>query len=42
MSFIQKKISDCEIKCLKKDDDLECLWVCYNKIDRRYREYWAH
>ena len=18
----------------------DCLWVCYNKLDRRFREYW--
>ncbi len=31
----------------KQEEDLvnnkeynECTWVCYNKLDRRYREYW--
>jgi hypothetical protein len=20
----------------------KCMWICYNKLDRRYREYWLN
>lgn len=24
----------------KKRQENDCWWVCYNKLDRRYRDYW--
>ena len=39
----ENKMNMCKESCAKKDNPDEydnCNWVCYNKLDRRYRDYW--
>jgi hypothetical protein len=37
------KMNMCKSGCEKKENDFEkfnCNWICFNKLDRRYRDYW--
>ncbi|KAL4485023.1 hypothetical protein ABPG74_020200 [Tetrahymena malaccensis] len=47
----ENKMKMCTKSCKKKADAEkgntlgvydECLWICYNKLDRRYKEYWRN
>ncbi|KRX06709.1 hypothetical protein PPERSA_09111 [Pseudocohnilembus persalinus] len=47
----EKKMKNCTNRCYNQDYDAtiknpeiqlnNCNWVCYNKLDRRYRVYWT-
>lgn len=37
----KQKISDESKNGSSKEEVYdECMWICYNKLDRRYKEYW--
>lgn len=42
--YSKQKFAGCSEGCYKKKDEEKniCLWECYNRLDRRYKKYWAN
>ncbi len=43
--YSKKKFGNCSAHCPKLPTEEErntCLWECYNRLDRRYKKYWAN
>lgn len=41
--YSKKKFAGCSAKCsLSSEEERNgCLWECYNRLDRRYKQYWS-
>ena len=42
--YSKLKFQGCSQKCKSGTDEDKniCLWECYNRLDRRYKQYWAN